>query len=64
MFNDWKLDNGKTIRLMTPAQIKKLAKKAPGSIVYDINGVRRRVGAIRDFDTRYGYTAYGKEIKR
>jgi len=54
----WKLKNGQTITLLTPAQ---LAQEPPGSVLTTIDGTTVVVGQdYIDEDTRAGYTAFGK----
>lgn len=61
MVNDWTLDDGRVIRLVTPDQLKNLA---PGTKVLDIFGEVGVVGqTVLDDDTRFGYTAWGHLIK-
>jgi hypothetical protein len=59
-FNTWKLEDGRTIALMTPAE---LAKATPGEVLTCIDGTTARVGFdLIDDDTRAGLLAYGRLV--
>lgn len=55
--NDWKLKDGRTIRLITPTELKFLHD---GEVLYSIDGDVHILGKDPiDDDTRFGYLAYG-----
>lgn len=56
--NDWTLDDGRIISLVTPAELQYLANGTP---LYSIMGEKVIVGVDEiDQDTRFGYLAYGQ----
>lgn len=56
-WNDWSLDDGRVIRLLTPEELKALPV---GTTLFDIFGEEVVTGSdYIDDDTRAGYTAYG-----
>ena len=59
MANDWKLDDGRTIRLFTPQE---LASLPDDTVITSINGESRQKvvdSESADDDTRFGFTAWG-----
>ena len=63
-YNDWKLDDGRVIRLMTVEELSLLIPEAP---VVDIFGKATTAEEVRSrndhTETRGGYLAYGFEIE-
>lgn len=57
MFNDWKLDDGRVVRLLTEPELRNLKH---GTKVWSIGGTNHTYSNLwEDYDTRGGYTAYG-----
>lgn len=50
---------GKKIVLLTPRQLKAAQKTNPNKILVSIRGTRHRASTCDDYDTRFGYTAFG-----
>ena len=61
MMNDWQLDDGRVIRLLTQSELDALPE---GTEVICIDGTKLIKGKdYLDNDTRFGYLAYGLLIK-
>jgi hypothetical protein len=59
---EWKLDDGRTITLVTPKEFSELPH---GTVLYSIRGNRAVKGTdYIDNDTRGGYLAYGLLVEK
>ena len=57
--NDWELDDGRVITLITPKEAESIDDS---TYLVDIEGTlvtMKEIRRIGDFDTRFGYMAYG-----
>lgn len=61
MYNDWKLDDGRIIRLITPEQLKNLPIGTPLTCID--GSVQVKGNDYIDDDTRGGYLAFGQLVK-
>lgn len=61
--NDWKLDDGRMIRLLTPDELKLLPN---ATVIIAIDGIARQKyeedKPAPDDNTRFGYTAWGVDV--
>lgn len=62
MFNDWELDDGRVVRLITKSELDALPDGT--EVIRCIDGEKLIKGKdYLDNDTRFGYLAFGLEIK-